>query len=191
MVLNFGINDVKHMSRIDGKRTVEYMTWISMLRRSKCEKFKHKHPTYSDVNCCDDWLVFSKFLKDLTCMDNFEKLKNDKWVLDKDILSEGNKLYSKDTCCIIPVKLNAFLTQRDAKRSQDGIGVFKTKNGKYRSSISFFGKTKNLGTYENSLEASTAYKKARIDYLKILINEYSDFLKEDVVEALFKKVSVV
>ena len=48
---------------INGKITKEYNAWYSMLQRCFDLKYKNKYPTYTDANCCGEFLHYTKFYK--------------------------------------------------------------------------------------------------------------------------------
>lgn len=82
--------------------------------------------------------------------------------LDKDILLQGNKVYSEDTCVLVPQALNNFLLSRDAARGAFPQGVFwhKTKK-KFIAQISTESSRKHLGAFNDVTEASQAYRAAK------------------------------
>lgn len=92
------------------------------------------------------------------------KDKNGKfWHLDKDILIIGNKIYSKDTCCFIPSRVNTLLLSVKARRGDYPLGVYYHKGiGKFHASVSggrLVGHT-SLGLYHDPIEAHRASRKA-------------------------------
>lgn len=82
-----------------------YSRWMAMIHR--CYKDGDGYKTYKDVTVCEEWHNFFNFY-------NWAKgqpfLLDKQWNLDKDLFSEpDHKIYSPETCCIIPVGLNAQL----------------------------------------------------------------------------------
>lgn len=122
-----GVGIVGNMiTKINGKHIKEYKLWHNMLIR--CYKNDDaKAPTYADVTCSKEWLYFPTFYNWVHSQDNFKKLMEDEieFQLDKDILVKGNKLYSANTCCLVPRNINMLFTKRKAKRGDTPIGVVK------------------------------------------------------------------
>lgn len=132
-VFKVGMIGVKYPSRINGKNTKEYNAWNHMLERCFDIKFKEQNKTYKDVTCCKDWLLFENFYEWLHKQDNFDKWYNGNlWAVDKDILVKGNKIYSPETCCLVPQNVNSLLTKRRARKNNFPIGVEKHGSG-YRA----------------------------------------------------------
>ena len=148
-VYNVGITGDKYPARINGKDTKEYKAWTDMLKRCFDEKEKQRYPTYRDATCCDEWLFFENFHEWLHKQENFEEWYNgDLWALDKDILFKGNKIYSPETCCLVPENVNALFNKHDAKRGEYPIGVTKSQYGFWaRCSNPLTGKRKSLGVH--------------------------------------------
>lgn len=74
-----------------------YICWSNMLlRASAYSGYRDKYPTYFNVTCCEDWLLFTNFAK--WFKDNYIK----DCQLDKDLLCKDNKIYSPKTCLFIP-----------------------------------------------------------------------------------------
>ena len=97
------------------------------------------------------------------------------YTLDKDILVKGNKVYSEDTCCFVPHKINTVLIKCDGRRGSNLIGVYylKSKNI-YTASISIDMRQKSLGRFKTEVEAFLAYKEAKETYIKEVVNFYKD-----------------
>lgn len=107
----------------------EYEAWHDMLKRCFNKNIKEKYATYKEVTCCDEWLLYENFYEWLHNQDNFDKWLNEKnWCLDKDILIKGNKIYSPETCCLVPNDVNVLFTKRDNCRGDLPIGVIKQGN---------------------------------------------------------------
>ena len=130
-VYGVGILGTKYPSKKNGKDTKEYKTWVDMLKRCFDSVYKEKHPTYINVTCCEEWLLFENFYEWLHSQENFNKwYKNDKWALDKDIFIKENKIYSPETCCLVPQNVNSLFTKSNAIRGDFPIGVIR-KGDKY------------------------------------------------------------
>lgn len=82
---------LEHQS-LNGVKTKAYTAWYNMLLRCYSETKPKRYVTYDDCTVCDDWhnfQVFSKWFNE-NYIKGFE--------LDKDLLVNGNRVYSPDTC---------------------------------------------------------------------------------------------
>lgn len=167
-VYGVGITGNKYITRVNNRNTKEYDAWLHMLRRCYDNKCKEEQPSYSDVVCCDEWLNYENFYEWLSSQDNFDKWVNGyRWALDKDILVKGNKLYSPETCCLVPQNVNCLLLKRDSLRGDLPIGV-KRVGDKFESHCGnpFTKNAEHLGKYDTPEEAFYVYKLHREDYIK-------------------------
>lgn len=173
-VYGVGINDY------DGStvKLLSYSKWNNMLMRCYDRNYHKKKPTYSDCFVCDEWLLFSNFKK------WFDEHYIDGYVLDKDILIKGNKVYSPDTCCFVPSALNSLLTKRDFHRGSYPIGVQKPPRGRFLASIHINGKTTKIGRFDTIEEAFAAYKQAKEKHIKEVAQSYFD--KGEIAEHVYK-----
>lgn len=150
----------KYPSRINGVKTKEYKIWISMLQRCYDDAVKTKYPTYQNIICCDEWLLYENFYEWIHKQENFEKwTSGDKWCIDKDILVKRNKIYNPEVCCLVPNSVNVLLTKRDSLRGDLPIGVCKHKD-KFKAQCQnpINGKKEYLGLYHTPEQAFRAYK---------------------------------
>ena len=112
---------------------------------------------------------------------------NEGWHLDKDILVKGNKVYSPETCCFVPVELNSLLVNSRATRGEFPVGVYyDVSRSKFQSYIRMHGKRKHLGRFVTPEEAFYAYKQAKEAYIKEVAELYKDQIDIRVYEALMK-----
>ena len=172
-VLSIGVTGNKYPANINGKNSKEYRTWKHMLERCYDNDLKNKYSTYKQVTCCDEWLYYPNFYEWLHKQKNFEKWLNGyKWCLDKDILVKGNKLYSPNTCCLVPQNVNNLFVNQNTIRGNLPIGVCKHKE-KFQSWCRnlITGKKCFLGTYNTPEEAFQAYKQAKESYIKQVAQE--------------------
>lgn len=177
LVYGVAVNDLQNMSA-----TREYQLWVDMIKRSKSENLKNKRKTYIDVDCSDDWLLFSKFLKDVSEMKGFE---NKKWQLDKDILVKGNKIYSKETCCFIPREINNLFIKSASRKGDYPTGVyFDNYLGKFRACISVGKKQIKYGMFNDPDLAFLEYKRIKEDHIKDVANRF----KGDICPRVYKSL---
>lgn len=174
LVRGVGINDAdynvcEHIV-VDGKcKTITkcpfYRVWTSILERCYSDKFHQTNPTYRDCKVCDEWLIFSNFKRWMETQDWRGKH------LDKDLLVEGNKVYSPDTCIFVNQIINSFVTDRKNDRGQYMIGVnWHKRTGKFVSQCSnpFIGRQEHLGLFTNELDAHLAWKARKHELACIL-----------------------
>lgn len=167
-VYNVGITGNKYPIRINGKNIKEYKVWTQMIRRCFSKKEKERQPVYKEITCCDEWLYFEKFYEWLHSQENFDKwLNGDRWALDKDILIKGNKIYSPETCCLVPQNINCLFNKHNIKRGDLPIGMTRYyKKIQVWCSNPFIKKNKMLGTYSNKEEAFEVYKEYKENIIK-------------------------
>lgn len=127
----------------NGKHDKEYVTWKHILSRCFNKKDKTKNICYKDVTVCEEWLYYPNFYEWLHNQENFDKWANSKdWAIDKDILIKGNKIYSPETCCLVPQNVNNLFTKNNRYRGNLPIGVTSKKN-KYLAEI-IYGNKNNV-----------------------------------------------
>lgn len=171
-VHNVGCVGAKYKPTNNGDNTKEYNLWKDMLDRC----YKKRFSTYKDVTCCKEWLLYENFYEWLHNQENFDKWllnNNVRWNLEKDILVKGNKMYSPETCCLVPQRVNALFIKSNKIRGVLPIGV--TKNGKgFAASLYENNKRNHIGTYNTPEEAFQAYKTAKEKYIKqVAQDEYN------------------
>ena len=93
---------------------------------------KQKNPTYKDVTCCKDWLLFSNFKRWMEQQDWEGK------ELDKGIIVYGNKMYSPETCAFVSRTTNSFVLENGTARGKCPLGVYwdKEKSFIYKRELS-------------------------------------------------------
>lgn len=195
LVFGVGINDSVsptskrvEIQKINGKRKQKlvwtcpfYSKWKDMLMRCYSDKYKEKHPTYEGCTVCEDWLIFSKFKYWMERQDWEGKH------LDKDILVEGNKIYSPETCIFVDHRINCFILDKVSQRGNYPIGVHWSKqNKKFASQISENGKVKSLGFFNTPEEAHLAWRKAKYEQAIILVSELDD---SRIIDVILKRYS--
>ena len=165
----------------------EYKTWCRMLKRCYCEKSLCDSPTYLGCSVSDYFRVFTNF-KDWCNKQvgfNTKDTKGSPFVLDKDVLIKGNKIYSEDTCCFIPQELNSVLTNSKAKRGEYPLGVsYERRVSKFQATLSISSKNKRLGYFETVEEAFFAYKEAKESQIKVVVERWKEQIDPRVYEAL-------
>ena len=118
----------------------------------------------------DEWLNFSNFKK--WFLDSYYDIGDEKLVTDKDILVKNNKVYSSETCLLVPVSFNSIfagMNEYNTKGIKYGVsGLKQQSNGKYQ--LQLFGTTfSNFNTVEDAKETRRNVYKA---LLQGLVNNY-------------------
>ena len=116
-----------------------YSVWKGMIKRcyeDSCRGFRFYGKVGVTVSSL--WHNFSEF-HDWYC-ENYPKQYEGALELDKDLLSSGVKVYSPETCCVIPSKLNKLVNTKKSRDNGLPAGVTKDKRrGTY------YARVKDLG----------------------------------------------
>ena len=199
LVCGVGINDagytvrerktVRYMNGKQRRKTVWfcpfYQAWDGMLKRCYSSKTQERSPTYRGCTVSEDWLTFSIFKAWMEKQD-FEGKH-----LDKDLLIEGNKVYSAKTCVFVSPLVNNFTLDCNAIRGEWLVGVNwdkGTSKFKSRCSNPFTKKREHLGLFNCEQEAHNAWLKRKLELAyklaavqtdsrvaEALINRYSEY----------------
>ena len=172
LVLGVGVNDADYLtsSKIKGKvyECPFYRRWSAMLGRCYSKSYQKNQMSYVGCTVCNEWLTFSSFKSWM--------IKQD-WKgrhLDKDILTQGNKIYSPEFCLFVSSKVNTIFSNRAASRGDYPLGVsMHHGTGKYHAKCS----TTHLGLFDNALLAHKAYKVAKYKMIADLANRQPEPLK--------------
>jgi predicted RNase H-like HicB family nuclease len=154
-----------YSSKNNGKVSKIYETWVNVLKRACGKDYKEKFPTYKDVTVVEEWHNFQTFAK--WYEDNWKDYMDNTWHLDKDILIKGNKIYSPETCCFVPHKINTVIQINRTQRGDLPIGVGR-KGNKFIAQFTKNGCHTSLGLFDTPEEAFQAYKEAKEVYVKEL-----------------------
>ena len=191
LVCGVGINDLAEPVYKNGSNLKFYGTWKHMLERCYSGKFQIKEPSYIGCSVCPDWLVLSNFKEwyDINCRDGL--------ALDKDILIQGNKVYSPVTCRFVPGYINSLMTDDGANRGKLPLGVSAIRpdpkigriNTTYMARCcNGNGKqtTKNFKTVEGARQWYSTTKKRVANEQAVRAFESGD-ITEDVYQALITR----
>lgn len=185
-VYGIGIIGVKYQAKINSHMTKEYMAWNNMLKRCYNKDFKKKCDTYTDATCCEEWLLFENFYEWIHSQPNFNNwYQGNKWAVDKDILTKGNKIYSPETCCLVPPNVNALLLKCDKSRGAEPIGVNRKADGyQARCQNPFLNSYEYIGFYDTKINAFRAYKKYKENLIKQVAQE--EFDKGNIIKSCYE-----
>ena len=196
LVFGVGINDADYVTqkmetiKVDGVRKQRrvwecpfYLVWRNMLERCYSVKLQERCPTYKGCTVSEEWKRFSNF-RAWMVMQDWEGKQ-----LDKDLLIEGNKVYSENTCVFVTGVVNRFTTDSAASRGEWLIGVAWHKgNSKFQSRCNnpFTKKRENLGYFDSEQEAHQAWLDRKLGLAYELAEIQTD---ERVAKALIKRYS--
>lgn len=204
LVCGVGINDADYVTQkmgtfldADGKKKQRlvwicpfYRAWSSMLNRCYSFKTQERCPTYKGCSVSEEWLLFSNFRAWMVAQDWEGKQ------LDKDLLFEGNKVYSPETCVFVTRMVNMFTIDSAASRGEEMIGV-SWHNGanKFvsRCRNPFTKKLEHLSYFDCEQDAHNAWLDRKLELAKelaaiqtderaakALINRYLNYKTQDV-----------
>ena len=174
----FGIGEYK--SGTSKHRTPEHYVWRRMLERCYDKNSKNENPTYYGiVSVCDEWHCFQTFAK-WYCENRYEV--EGRLHIDKDILHPECKLYSPDTCLLVPQRINMLFVKH--RPNSDGLpeGIRRKSNGKYTASY----QGRLLGTFETIEEAIQVYTIKKKKVIIDVANKYKQTIPDKLYQALIK-----
>lgn len=161
-----------------------YGKWSAILQR--CVKTDYSDlslVSYKGCNVCKEWMNFQNFAE--WFYTHYYEC-NEPLCVDKDILVHGNKLYSPETCLLVPQRINLLFIKEKGRRGGTLIGAQSHDNGNnYISMLSTLNGYKYLGTFNNEEDAFMAYKAAKEEYIKQVADEYKSTIPETVYRAMY------
>lgn len=182
--INKNIRTIYNIGFIGGdkynNKNFSFSIWKEMIRRCYSEKFLLINKTYIGCSVDEKWHNFQNF------SEWFYSEKSgylEGYVLDKDILIKGNKIYGPDTCCFVPSQINSLFTKRIKTDKIDNlpVGVQNSKtNKKYVATIRKFHRNIYLGSFDTIEEAEEVYLAERKIFLKDVANKWKDKIPEKV-----------
>ena len=167
-----------------------YQIWISMITRCYSDKDLTRRNTYRDCFVCYEY--FEKWFNE-----NYYEIEGERMCLDKDILFKNNKIYSPETCMIVPERINMLFINQQRSRGEYPIGVSKwldKRNGQkwliVQCSINegYESKLEHLGHFSlnEPFHAFYTYKTFKDNYIKQVADEYKDIIPKELYNALYK-----
>ncbi len=147
LLAGVGINDANYLVKRRGHKVCPYYkTWHNMINRCYSQSYSKRFTAYLGCTVDESWHYFMTF-KDWMETQDWEGQH-----LDKDLLIDGNKVYSPETCCFISRSINNFISSN--KEPSDGlpIGVSRRADGKFIASCSGY-----IGSFESVDEAQQVY----------------------------------
>lgn len=170
LVQGKGINDadfkVIYKDKVTNKQYLHpiYRIWNNMLSRCYNTNVQQsRSPTYEGSSVCEEWLTFSTFMAWV------EKQDHVGMALDKDIINEGNTVYSPENCIFVTQHLNNLFTQNSTRNV-----THLKKKDVFVAAISIDGITNTIGQYKTEAEAQSAYAAAKYAVVVSQANRLND-----------------
>ena len=171
------VGDGKYLTRENGINTIHYNTWHDMLKRCYNEASKDKFPAYFGIcKVCNHWLNMQN------SSEWFDEKKyecGERLHIDKDILYVGNKIYSKDTCILVPQRINMLFMNKPNRFGLTS-GISTMANGRY--SVKYNGKL--IGNADSLEEAVIIHEVEKQKAVVRITKEYKEILPVEVYDAL-------
>jgi len=163
--------------------------WRSMMARCYNPAVIQKYPSYADCRVHIGWHNIENFVA--WFVDNYYELPikyvhKEPVCVDKDILIRGNRIYSSDTCLLVPQTINT-LFRPHRKRWKYPLGVsYNEKEGAYSSRFSINGKiVARADGFPNPEDAFAFYKKHKEAYIKQVADKYQSHIPQKLYDALY------
>lgn len=165
----------------NGRQSTTYTKWSAMLKRCYSDVSRHEYRGYIDCEVCDEWLNYQVFAQ--WCHDTGYLLLG--YHLDKDLLVRGNKMYSPETCCMLPGEINSVLIEsRPPTIKSEPRGITKRQNGQYYVRTTENSTSTPRGTYDTLQEAMDVYRKITEVKIKTLALKYRYKISKQAYTAL-------
>ena len=132
-----------------------YRTWTRFIQRCYSKEVHKTRPYYKECTVSEEWKNYQNFK--IWHDEHKECVKQD---LDKDILRQGNKEYSPETCAYVTHYINTVFEERSNTRRIEA-----TTDGRYKVIMMIMGKTKNLGIYDTKEECDGIFKEHKKNFI--------------------------
>ncbi|HKL99225.1 MAG TPA: hypothetical protein VJZ06_04910 [Mobilitalea sp.] len=157
--------------------------WRGMISRCKYASYNNSLAAYVGCSVCEEWQEYKNFEK--WCLNNLYNCNGEKLELDKDLMVKGNRVYSPETCCFLPKRINLLIKSRRAFKNgmPPGVSWPGTRADSFVVHISLGGQKINK-TFNDKYVAFDYYKEKKENYVKSVAQNYKQFLPENIFVAL-------
>lgn len=177
-----GIGDYSSKNE-DGSINEAYQKWNDMMKRCYSKKSQEIRRTYKVVEVCKEWHNFQNFAK--WFYDNRIDV-NEEIHIDKDIIDRDSKIYSPETCCIVPKTINGiFIRGRKEYEDRNGLptGVVPHHNT-YMAQVSIYGRRVREYGFKTPEDAFQWYKTEKEKHIREVADSYKDILPQRTYDVL-------
>lgn len=162
-----------------------YQTWQNMLKRCYDNKTQNKQSTYIGCVVCGEWHNYQNFAEWYD--KNYYELDGCRMHLDKDILGNGCKIYSPETCIFVPQRINMLFVAKSKSCDCDlPTGITRTflSDGTIKYNSMYNGK--HIKTFDNLSDALYNYNLKKKEHIKQVADEYRDKIPTRLYKALIE-----
>lgn len=157
-----------------------YNVWRTLLGRCCTERHRSRFPAYADCVVCDEWLCYQNFAE--WWNKNMYRVGTERMHLDKDIKYKDNKIYSPETCIIVPQSINELFHVSGRKVKDKDLPYTIKRAANNRFSVTF--KSKSLGIYDTVDKCVKVYMEAKRQEIRKRVSELENMLPKTVKEVL-------
>lgn len=189
MTKGVGFIGISAYSPAKNKR--EHSVWSSMLIRAYDNEYKDWKPSYATVSVCASWLNFQNFARWCNLQAGFFE---GGYHLDKDLLLQGNQVYSPETCRFVPAYVNTILSASGSIRGTYPLGVHKIKGSKVNPFSAQMKVSKGdklyLGLHPTPETAHKVWQNAKANQIELTISKYAQekVFDTEIADALMCRV---
>lgn len=182
-MFGIGYRGVGKYGALRGNKKI-YQVWQDMFRRCYGHGTNDTKPCYSGCSIAEVWHNFQNFAS--WYEENYYNIDGQIMQIDKDILQKGNKIYSPETCILVPNEINALIVKRKLQRGDTPIGVYYNKNMGVYVAFCWTNECQKeyLGRYNTPEDAFFAYKKRKEQYIKEVADKYENKIPKRLYDAL-------
>ena len=175
---NGGIRMTKvNYKKLDDKQ--KYSRWYNMNSRCYRECYHRTHPgtIYPECEVCEDWRIKKESFYDWLDKEYYT-VGGEQMDIDKDILKKGNRLYSPETCLVVPHTINVLWAMLPASYP-----TFNEERQQWEADAEFFPTPYSQKKYFDDLEEAWDYM-AGIKYAHI--KEVAELYKDEMPEKIYQ-----
>lgn len=166
--------------------TKAYDAWTKIFMRSYKKEWHNIEPTYYNCEVDKYWWNFQNFAE--WFYNNYHEIPGYSIQVDKDWIVYKNKIYSPNTCELVPQIINTCILTHDKTINKDNnlpVGIAMTTSGKYKPRISQYGERIEGGIYTNIDDAMSVYMNSKITYIKELADKFKPYISDRLYEKMY------
>lgn len=173
------------LSKKNGEFTAEFLAWCNMMARCYNPKYQETRPTYKGCEVCREWHNFQNFAEWYTN----QKYYGHGYALDKDLLIDGNKVYSPNTCVLAPAEINSLFVKCKSNKKDSPTGVSCSSKNTFMARLVVDNKNTYLGSFKSAEEAEKAYIQAKKENIKRMALKWKNSIDEKLFNTLMAKAA--